>query len=90
MSDNFGKFGVISDEDLADAIRHNSAEDINVRRMAEELTVRRALDLTAEEVEALTVARECVGVDGDCTFLRDHAKQDLALAVLDRLLRGAK
>ena len=88
MSEQFGKFGVISDEALSAALRHHSAEDIDVRRMAEELTVRRAADLNDDDKEALEYLRffadELHKQDG---LERAHyAVADRALAVLNRLL----
>jgi hypothetical protein len=50
------KYGPISDENLADALKHHGAEDIDIHRMAEELRARRAADLTAAEREALRFA----------------------------------
>jgi hypothetical protein len=47
------KFGPITDENLASALRHHGAEDIDIARMADELTQRRARDLTPAEVAVL-------------------------------------
>jgi hypothetical protein len=87
------KFGPITDENLASALRHHGAEDIDIARMADELTQRRAADLTSKEREALEWARVVLDAPDFMVHqqhdpaVREHiAKVRRALAALDKLL----
>lgn len=86
MSEQFGKFGRISNDDLATALKFHAAEDIDILRMAEELTVRRAADLTSADREVLSWARELFA---DRANLGYHEYSERAHAILDRLLSHA-
>jgi hypothetical protein len=66
------KYGPITDERLADALKHHGAEDIDIVRMAEELTARRARDLTPAEREALEWARTVLATSG----MFEHQQHD--------------
>jgi hypothetical protein len=75
------KFGPITDENLASALRHHGAEDIDIARMADELTQRRAADLTPEDVEALRFAQRWIAEEGG-----NHGRWDVAYRALSKLL----
>jgi hypothetical protein len=77
------KFGPITDENLASALRHHGAEDIDIARMADELTQRRARDLTALESELLAEMRRDV-IDMDRVYYAPH------IAALDKLTKGPR
>jgi hypothetical protein len=90
------KYGPISDENLADALKHHGAEDIDIHRMAEELRARRAADLTAAEREdlhalRLEAQRRLLGGDAYDISEQDRRCQIVrAIHALARVLGGGE
>jgi hypothetical protein len=87
------KYGPISDENLADAIKHHGAEDIDIHRMAEELRARRAADLTDGEVGLLVEAMGVLsreGLHATCGLIQRIAGEDRVRAALARVLGGGE
>jgi hypothetical protein len=85
MSERYaGRFGLIDSEALRNAARYDSADDIDIRRMADELTARRAADLSEEDAKALRNAK-------DILMAVDQGRPgiDESIAILDRLVKGA-
>lgn len=89
------KYGPISADALAGALKHHGAEDIDIVRMAEELTVRRASDLTDSDREALAFAVNVLLASASLfddrvsdAKIAEHVKQcTRAVAVLERLVK---
>jgi hypothetical protein len=84
------KYGPISDENLADALKHHGAEDIDIHRMAEELRARRAADLTAAEREALVWLLSGLGLPWGNPRDDLDKRHNAALAALARVLGGGE
>jgi len=87
------KFGKISNDALRDAIAYNSAEDIDIRRMADEiaLTRERTDELRAWATNRLRCCEAALtGRNGDLTGdqVSAYEQERMTLDVVMRLLNG--
>lgn len=87
MSERYaGRFGLIDDEQLRYAAKYDSADDIDVRRMADELIARRAADLSTEDRRTLAWTIHEIRSLHWPRETSERARADAALALLTRLL----
>jgi len=87
------KYGKISNEALRDAIQHSSAEDIDIRRMADEIasTRDRTDELCAWASNRIACCRSALtGRNGDLSLfqVKRYEQEQATLEAVLRLLNG--